>query len=173
MSEERDVTDLKTNSTIALDRSMSKSDLRAKMVEILDRGVTSDRLHLDVDPDIHYEWIPNKTEDINTYKTYGFEVLSRKYVRGGNPLHEQGGDEIIVGDVIAMGCSKARKEVIDEIRLERFTAMHGKPGSNTQKEEGDFSNAARTLKEAGIDHFAESKTESVSGAELEAAIKTK
>jgi hypothetical protein len=172
-SREREVHDVNSGSIIAFDRSLSKSQLKAKMVEILDRGVTSSRLDLDVDTDIHYEWVPNNAVEKNRMKTLGFEVLSRKnHLRSGNPLHEGGGDEIIVGDVIAMGCSKARKEVLDEIKQERFTAMHGKAGSNVQGEETDFQKRMRESAEpAGVTAIVESSTQSIGGNELLNAIK--
>lgn len=170
---EREVHDVDTGSIIALDRNMTKAQLKAVMVDILDRGVTTSRLDLDVQPDIHYEWIPNNAVEKNRMRTLGFEVLSRhKHLLSGNPLHEGGADEIIVGDVIAMGCSKVRKQALDEIKTERFIAMHGKAGSNVQGEETEFKEKMdRQLEPAGIGSIVESKTTSLTGNELANALK--
>lgn len=172
-SKEREVHDVNTGSIIALDRQMSKNQLKAVMVDILDRGVTSSRLDLDVQPDIHYEWIPNNAVEKNRMRTLGFEVLSRhKHLVSGNPLHEGGGDEIIVGDVIAMGCSKARKDVLDEIKSERFIAMHGRPGNKTQAEEKEFTEKMnQQLEPVGISATVDSNTTSLTGNELSNALK--
>lgn len=170
---EREVHDIASGSIIALDRQMSKAQLKAKMVDILDRGVTTSRLDLDVQDDIHYEWCPNNAVEKNRLKTMGFEVLSRsQHLKSGNPLHEGGSDEIIVGDVIAMGCSRARKEALDEIKSERFIAMHGRPGSNKQAEETEFEKRMReTMEPAGITSIVESNTANVTGAELANTLK--
>jgi hypothetical protein len=169
---EREVNDVASGSIIALDRSMSKAQLKAVMVDILDRGVTASRLDLDVQPDIHYEWIPNNAVEKNRMRTMGFEVLSRsKHLISGNPLHEGGGDEIIVGDVIAMGCSKVRKEALDEIKSERFIAMHGKPGSRVQGEETEFTEKMRANMPDSIQPIVESSTGSLTGDALINALK--
>jgi hypothetical protein len=170
---EREVHDIASGSIIALDRKLTKAQLKAKMVDILDRGVTTSRLDLDVQDDIHYEWIPNNAAEKNRMRTLGFEVLSRKeHLKSGNPLHEGGADEIIVGDVIAMGCSKVRKQALDEIKSERFIAMHGKAGSNVQAEETEFSKRMKEqLEPAGITSIVESSTSNITGAELANTLK--
>lgn len=171
---EREVHDIKTGSIIALDRSRSKADLKAIMVDILDRGVTASRLDLDVQPDIHYEWVPNNALDKSRMKTFGFEVLSRsRHLLSGNPLHEGGGDEIIVGDVIAMGCSKVRKQALDEVKSERFIAMHGRPGSKVQAEETNFAAQMQAdLEKSGIGTIVESDTKKIGTADIVNSLKT-
>jgi hypothetical protein len=169
---EREVHDVASGSIIALDRTLTKAQLRAKMVEILDRGVTTSRLDLDVDDDIHYEWVPNNAVEKNRMRTYGFEVLSRsRHLKSGNPLHEGGADEIIVGDVIAMGCSKARKQVLDEIKSERFIAMHGRPGSKVQAEETEFSEKMNQQMPDSIKGIVESSTKTIDSSQLANALK--
>lgn len=172
-SKEREVHDVNTGSIIALDRNLSKADLKAKMVEILDRGVTSSRLDLDTQDDIYYEWVPNNAVEKNRMRTLGFEVLSRnQHLKSGNPLHEGGGDEIIVGDVIAMGCHVLRKAALDEIKQDRFVAMHGRAGSRTQAEENEFQQKMNeNLKDSGISTTIESNTHNIGTAELLNAVK--
>lgn len=174
MSKERDVIDVESGGIIALDKTKTREELKALMVEILDRGIVQDRLYIPLNDGLHGEWVPNYSNDINEKKLLGFEIAdSTKHVKGGiETISTDGkGTEIIVGDTLYMVCSSVRKEVLDEIRHERFVQAHGRKGDNSQSEEREYLANAKGLKKFGIGAINESHTESVSGTDIQETLK--
>ena len=170
MAEEREVIDVKSGSIIALDKNRSREELKAIMVEILDRGLVQDRLYVPLKDGLHGEWVPNYSNDINEKKLLGFEIADST-VHVANAIEQistdSKGTEIIAGDTVYMVCSSTRKEVLDEIRHERFIAMHGKKGDKSQAEEKEFEAQNKGLKKHGIGTINESTTEVVTGTDIQ------
>lgn len=169
MSTERDIIDVQSGGIIALDKTKSREELKALMIEILDRGLVQDRLYIPLRNGLHGEWVPNYSNDINEKKLLGFEIAdsTRHVASEVEQISTDGkGTEIIAGDVVYMVCSKERKEVLDEIRHERFIAMHGKKGDKKQQEEREFELQNKALAKFGIGTISESTTESVSGEDI-------
>lgn len=117
---------------------------KAMIVQAYDRGIIHDRLSVKLPPHLHGEWARNDPLEIDRLRTLGFEIDTEYANR--RSLHNDGGDAAIIGDVIFMTCPREVKEIIDEIRLEKFMAVNGKPGDRKAKtkEEREFeANSAR------------------------------
>lgn len=119
--------------------ALTKSELKARLAVILDRGLVNDRLSVDLPSDVYGEWVPNDKVEIYRYEALGFEV-DRKYARA-RALHNSGTEgDSIVGDVVFMTCPMAIKEVIEEIKRENYDKVNAPKKS---KEETDFEAQAR------------------------------
>ena len=96
--------------------AMTKAQRKTKLVQVLDRGMVSDRLVVrDPDPDKHYEWCRDTEIDIDRWKSLGFEVEMDK----GEGLHGKGDGRKVVGDAILMSCPRENFEVLGELKDER------------------------------------------------------
>jgi hypothetical protein len=162
MSQQRVVeVDVKTDNPEVLTRSQKK----AKLVEVLDRGITVDRLKVDLPPELYGEWVPNDPGEIARMETLGFEI--DKEYSPKRSLHGSGSGEGRVADVIFMTTSRETKELIDEIRNEKFIQMHGKANRD---------NRAAVAEEREIQQGSplpvinESSTSSVQGQEIAAQL---
>lgn len=150
------------------DRVMTRAEHKARLAQVLDRGIVNDRLHVALPEDMHGEWVPNSKEEIYRMQTLGFDV-DRTYAKK-RALHNDGTDAAIIGDVIFMTCPKMVKEVIDEVRREKFEALHGAKNGQ-QKEERDFANVSKaTLKEAHMDAIVDSSVQSANRDQIVAAL---
>lgn len=148
----------------------SRAEIKARLAQVLDRGIVNDRLHVDLPADVHGEWVPNTKEEIYRMQTLGFDV-DREYAKK-RAIHNDGTDVAVIGDVIFMTCPKVVKEVIDEVRREKFEALHGVKNGK-QKEERDFENTAmRTLQEAHmrLNHEVKSSVAPANKEQIEAAL---
>lgn len=116
----------------------ARAEAKARIVQILDRGITNERLNVKVPDDVYGEWVLNIPTEVSRFENMGFK-LDDKY-SAGQAVH----GNAKIGDTVFMTCPKYVREVIDEVRMERFVAMHGKPGSPKRKlkEETDFQNQA-------------------------------
>lgn len=103
-------------------KNETREQRRARLVSILDRGVIHDRLHVEVPPDKHVEWVRNNPLDIDAMKMLGFSI-DTEYSTKRN-IHSDGTSANVVGDVIAMVCEKEVKEDIDWARAERVKQMN-------------------------------------------------
>ena len=130
--------------------------LKARVAEVLDRGVIGDRLHVDVPAGMHGEWVHK--DDVTKKKALGFQVAPRDFAPD-KALHDAGDNSLRVGDVVFMTCAMETKEVIDEVKKERFNAVHAPKKGGKQKEEADFEqqvdvitqpSANSTVKKAGL-----------------------
>jgi hypothetical protein len=133
---------------------LSRAEKKARLVQVLDRGLVHDRLHVPLPTDKHGEWVRNDPLEIARMKTMGFDI-DVEHASKRN-LHSDGTSGNVVGDVIFMTCGKEQKEILDEIALERAERIHN---PRRAKEESEFINAA----DPEIHAFTESKTRSVSG----------
>lgn len=117
---------------------------KAMIVQAYDRGVIHDRLSVKLPPHLHGEWARNDPLEIDRLRTLGFEIDTEYANR--RALHNDGSGAAVIGDVVFMTCPREVKEIIDEIRLEKFMAVNGKPGDRKAKtkEEREFeANSAR------------------------------
>lgn len=108
---------------------------KARLAGVYERGVVGDRLHVELPPSLHGEWVPNSNVDIQRKEALGFRIDTEYAPK--RALHDKGDGASYVGDCVFMVCDREDKEIIDEIRRERYEATHN-PKRGTQKEERDF-----------------------------------
>lgn len=113
----------------------TRAQKKARYAEVYDRGVAGARLHVELPPDVYGEWVPDFGEEIHRKELLGFEI-DRIYAPA-RALHNKGDGKSIVGDVVFMTCSREQKEILDEVRRERYDRIHS-PKGGKQKEEKDF-----------------------------------
>jgi hypothetical protein len=132
----------------------------------LDRGVIADRLQVPLPDNLHGEWVRRDQFEIDRMRRWGFELDN--YYSTSRSMHSDGTKNGQVADVVFMVCSKENKELLDEVKRERFIALHSKPGDNTAAEEKDL--VAKVQAHGDIQTFVESKTQQMTGSDVEAAI---
>lgn len=108
---------------------------KARLAGVYERGVVGDRLHVDLPPSLYGEWVPNINTEIHRKEALGFKK-DTEYAKK-RALHDKGDDASYVGDCVFMICDREDKDIIDEIRKERYEATHN-PRRGKQKEERDF-----------------------------------
>jgi hypothetical protein len=145
---------------------------KALLIQAFDRGVVHDRLTVPIPKHMYGEWCRNDPLEIDRLKTLGFEVYEQEN-GGGRGLNSDGTGALIVADVIYMVTPRENKEIIDEIRMERFLKANGRPGDRKakSKEEVEFEKA--TLRDSGgvVPTLVESSTTTrFSRADVEAAL---
>ena len=144
---------------------------KAMLIQSFDRGVVHDRLSVQLPKDLYGEWVRNDPLEIDRMRTLGFEI-DREHATSRS-LHNDGSGAAIVGDVIFMTAPREVKELIDEIRHEKFIAMNGKPGDTRAKtkEEREFEQNSARDSGGVVPTMVESKTTGhISRAEVEAAL---
>ncbi len=139
----------------------------ARRAQIYNRGVLGDRLHVDLPPEIHGEWVPNNVVDIERKRGLGFEIDTEH--AKNRALHDKGDGASYVGDVVFMTCSREDKEIIDEIRRKRYNDVHA-PKGNKQLEERNFLNSNSTVAGAGVGSTSEGSALRVKGTDISAAL---
>lgn len=148
----------------------TREQKKARIAQVLDRGMTNARLTVNLPPDVYGEWCPNDPVEIERYRVMGFEI-DTKYA-----LHRAthgGGDLPIVGDVIFMVAPIEVKELMDEVRTDQYKRKHGDPKKDqrTNQLEGR-PHGANELNTPGVKVIDESDTAIVSNAEIAAALKS-
>lgn len=114
-----------------------RADKKARFVRVLERGFTIDRMHVDLPPDLHGEWVPVDQQD--RWLVLGFEIDKTHAPK--TQLHGHADGAAHIGDTIFMTCSKEDYELMQEIKHEMFIQMHGSPDDKrrlAQKEEQEF-----------------------------------
>lgn len=159
--------DRQNNEVVA--QALSKAELKKRIAEIYDRGVVGDRLHVDLPPHIVGQWVPNDQQAVYRMESMGYTVDTEFAPR--RRLHDKGDGASYVGDVIHMIAPREVRDVIDEVKRERYDRIHAKSGK--QKEETDFESSQRTLSTAGIGTINESKTHSVNKDDIKRIIDPK
>lgn len=148
----------------------TKAQRRARLINVLDRGVMHDRLYVKLPDNMHGEWARNKPEDIMYMQTLGFKVDDEFAPK--RSLNANGdGKSAVIGDVIFMTCPRELKEEIDAIRLEQFYAKNGKPGENSVREEREFEKATKATTGGEIQTSVESTTRPATVSDVVSAIK--
>lgn len=134
MSTEREVTDLNANRTVKTTEEIkaeSRAEHKAKLAQILDRGMVQDRLHVELPVDMYGEWVPDDPLEVHRMQLMGFVIDTEYAVKRG--LHSVGGTEARIADVVFMVTQRETKELIDEIRAEQYEAAHGKKSGEIKK----------------------------------------
>lgn len=118
-----------------------RAKLKSYFVTQLERGVIHDRLKVDLPPHLHGEWVRRDPIEVEAMKAYGFVVDDKYSV--GRSTNSDGTKTGQVADVVFMVCPREVKDLIDEVKHERFVNAHAKKGSNTAKEERDYATQVR------------------------------
>jgi hypothetical protein len=113
---------------------MTRAQKKARLIQVLDRGVTHDRLKVDLPPDVYGEWVPNDTTEIAYKESLGFE-MDTKYAPN-RALHNRGDGKPIVGDCVFMVTSMEQHLLIEEIRREQYDKLNHK--DKKQREERQY-----------------------------------
>lgn len=113
----------------------TRTDKKARLAKVYERGITGDRLHVDLPPDKYGQWVPDDVVSINRLRALGFEI-DQKWAPH-RALHDKGDGASYVGDTVFMVCDREVKEIIDEIRKDRYERLNN-PRDGKQKEERDF-----------------------------------
>lgn len=105
-------------------------NIEAKVISILDRGILHDRLHVELPPGIHGEWVRNDPLEIDRLQAIGF--------RDGTPFVDQrilhhDGQRGTIGDVTYMVCPQQVYDLIEKARHEKLIRDNGKPGDVGRK----------------------------------------
>ena len=166
MSEDREVANVPAKSTSDINK-LSDEEFTARLATVLDRGLVSTFLSVDLPKDLHGEWVPNHPIDIDRLKALGFEVDTKH----ASAMHGGGAGEKVVGDVIYMVQPMRAHLLVEEFRKKRYEEMHGKKTDSSgtriegSKEERDFKS------QVGLPVIDESSTESVNAEQIETALK--
>lgn len=152
-------------STMSLEERAARKKL---LITAFDRGVVSDRLAVPLPPHLHGEWIRYDPFQIKHMEDLGFR-FDPQY-GGDRALHSDGTGKPKVGDVVFMVCEREVKELIDEVKAERFKDRHAKPGKQVAIEEREAASA--TARETGneIPTFAESQHREARKGDISAAL---
>ena len=141
----------------------TREQRKARLVKVLDRGLTADRLHVPLPSHLHGEWVPNDQTAIYEKEALGFKIDTEFAPK--RALHSKGDGKSIVGDCVFMVCAKEDKEIIDEIRHEQYLRLNRK--QSEQKEEKDFNAQTRKL---GLETITEGSINQARKDELEQAM---
>ena len=173
MSKEREVANVPVKSTeepkvtaeeVTAINELSDEEYTARLATVLDRGLVSTFLSVDLPADLHGEWVSNHPIDIDRLKALGFEVDTQY----ASAMHGGGSGEKVVGDVIHMVQPMRAHLLVEEFKAKRYQEMHGKKTDTKiegSKEERDFKS------QVGLPVIDESSTESVNASQIEAALK--
>ena len=142
----------------------TREQKKARRAKIFERGVLGDRLHVDLPDHLYGEWVANDKVQIYTKEGLGFRI-DTEYARQ-RALHDKGDGASYVGDVVFMICDREDKEILDELRRERYAQVHN-PKAGKQKEERDFI----SLNDPDSKPTAESKVHKVRPQDISNAIK--
>lgn len=134
----------------------SKAEMKARLVQVLERGMVHDRMMVPLPSDVHGEWVRNDPLEIARMQTLGFQI-DHEYAPK-RALHSDGTSAAVVADVIHMICPKEVKETIDEIRHEQFHRLNAPKAAKEDREL--IANTMRDT-EGEIRPFADSVTHSV------------
>jgi hypothetical protein len=160
----RDVIEVgKQEVTAEQEEVLSRDQKKARLAQVLDRGLTADRLHVPLPSGIHGEWVPNDQSAIYEKEALGFKIDTEYAPK--RALHSKGDGKSIVGDVVYMICDKENKEIIDEIRNEQYLRLNRKQG--TQKEERDITSQTSKI---GLEPINEGSVSPARKEELENAM---
>lgn len=115
----------------------SRAERKARLATVYQRGLVGDSLHVELPPDKHGEWVPRHDAAINRKLALGYSIDTEYAPKQKKSMHDKGDSGSHIVDVVFMTCPKETKELLDEIKLERFKDMHN-PKAGKQKEEKDF-----------------------------------
>lgn len=137
---------------VELPNGESREIRKARLAEIYYRGFANDRLDVQLPKHLYGEWVPFKDGGvaIDRKKALGFKIDTEYATK--RALHDASatvGGGSAIGDCVYMVCDMETKEILDEIRIEKFKSMH-EPKGGKAKEEREFlaSAPAETLPSA-------------------------
>jgi len=139
---------------------MTREQLKARVLSVLDRGVVNDRLHVKLPAHLYGEWCRNDPLEVDRLRTLGFwldEEFSTK-----RAIHADGSKANKVGDVIFMVTTKDNKEIIDEARRE----ISARADRKVEREERELQNNIRNATQGDIPSFVESSVRPVGVADV-------
>lgn len=148
-------------------RTLSAIELKNRVAEVYERGVVGDRLHVDLPPELVGQWVPNDQQAIFRMESMGF-IIDKKFAPARR-LHDKGDGASYVGDVVHMIAPRIVRDVIDEVKRDRYQRVNA-PKGGKQKEEKDFEAQQQTVSSAGIGTIAESKQHLVDTNAIKAAV---
>lgn len=117
---------------------------KARRAQILARGAANDRLDVNYPADkYHGEWVPIKDGGVAVHRMKSLGAWIDKEYAPSRALHSGESHEggAVVGDCVFMMMNREDKEILDEIKKERYDALHN-PRRGKLKEELDFENQA-------------------------------
>lgn len=163
MSKERETIEIGNQANVPTDEE-SRAQKKARLAQVLDRGIVGDRLRVDLPADVHGEWIFNDMTEIMRMEALGFRIDDVYAPK--RALHGTGDGRSVVGDVVFMTCPMENHELIEEIKRDQYMRLNRK--GPTQKEERDFDNLTRkegleTLKEGSVNEARKTEIEQALG----------
>lgn len=162
MSEQRAVE--AGNTTAPITNEETKEQKRARIAQILDRGIVADRLHIPLPPGVHGEWVRDNPIDIERMKAIGF-VIDTEFAKS-RALHDDTG-KTRVGDVVFMTAPQEVRDIVKEVRKKRFDDFYKKRPKVTRAEETDQANFGRD----GVEIINTSTADKLDGQGLLSALK--
>lgn len=148
-------------------RAVQRAKRKAKLLHALDRGVVHDRLNVMLPDDLHGEWIRNDPLEIHRMETLGFRVDTEYATK--RSIHNDGSGRPVIGDAVFMVCDKEVKDIIEEIRTEKFNRIHGK---STGREEQEYADVVSKGTGGDIGAFTESAQREARKADIADALAT-
>lgn len=146
-----------------------RAERKARIAQVLERGIVVTRLAVDLPNDLHGEWVRNSGEDIQRMKLLGYDMDSKHATN--RALHSEGDGKSIVGDCIFMTCSREEYDLAQEVKQDMFDRTHGTSSSSTQSEDKQFTDSVRS-KTPELPVIDDSKARTVRKDEIEAALES-
>lgn len=152
----------------------TRQQKKARLAQVLDRGMTNDRLAVPKLPkNLHGEWIARDTSEISRMESLGFWIDTEFATQ--RSLNSDGTRTSQVGDVIFMVCPMEDHVIMEEIKHENFLRVHGDPSQRARyKQGGDHPALVNPEKDIDIEGWKtidESVERSIGGAELVGAVR--
>jgi|SRR6185312_5218130 len=171
MSKERDTLVVGSGeaTTTAEMKEESRSERKARLVKILERGVVADRLRVELPPGIYGEWVVDDSVEITRMKLLGFRLDKEYAVK--HSLHSSGVEEGKIGDVVHMICDQETHDILEEIRKEQYASRHLRRSKS--KQQGEESEATSNMERIGLPPIIESSDKRVTKTEIEDMLTTK
>jgi hypothetical protein len=169
MSEEREV--LTNSGTEKAERTETKSERKARLAAVLERGYLSERLQVPLPDNMYGEWVPKDHAEITRKELLGFRVDQQYGLK--QSLHSDGTPITQIGDVVFMVTSRENKELLDEIRNEQYERRHGKIGATEHKTQDEEKSVIEPSEKLGVPTIQESSARVAKKAEIEAVLGNK
>jgi hypothetical protein len=141
-------------------QQLAKVD-KKRVAEVYERGVVGDRLHVELPPELVGQWVPNDTQAIYRMEALGYTIDTK--FAPSRRLHDKGDGASYVGDVVHMIAPRIIRDIIDDVKRDRYNRIHAKSGK--QKEEKDFEANNAQVASAGIKTISDSRQHSVDSIE--------
>lgn len=143
--------------------------LKARFVQILDRGFTNDRLDVKLPDDMHGEWVLNDPLVIQQYKEIGFD-LDTEYAKA-NGIMSNGDGSVVMGDVVFMTCRKELKDFFNQVERDRFKQAYSRKEGKSRAEREAMVDAARSGADVALPSLSTSERV-LNVSELQGALKS-